>query len=98
MDGNVSLDQGHGSRRLFGGSGRIVAESLLARGYEMHAAQFRFAPAKEEPTTLPQVLNDPTVYQISPDQVPIKRLRSGVRAGQWNELELLLDENVMRGY
>jgi len=74
--------------------GGIVARERLrdARG------QFRFAPAQEEPTTLPQVLNDPTVYQISPDQVPIKRLRSGVRAGQWNELELLLDENVMRGY
>ncbi|MCU1322248.1 MAG: repeat protein [Acidobacteriaceae bacterium] len=74
--------------------GGIVAREKLrdARG------QFRFAPSQDEPTTLPQVLNDPTVNQVSPDQVPIKRIRSSVRVGQWNELELLLDENVMRGY
>jgi hypothetical protein len=74
--------------------GSVVAREKLrvARG------QFRFAPSREDPTALPQVLNDPTAYQITPEQMPIKRIRSGVRAGQWNELELLLDENVMRGY
>lgn len=74
--------------------GDIVAREKLrdARG------QFRFAPSREEQTALPQALNDPTVYEVSPDQMPIKRVRSGVRPGQWNELELLLDENVMRGY
>jgi hypothetical protein len=60
--------------------------------------QFRFAPSQDDPTVLPQPMTDPTVYQITPDQVPIKRVRSGVRSGEWNELELLLDENVMRGY
>jgi hypothetical protein len=75
-------------------NGEVVAREKLrdARG------QFRFAPAQDEPTTLPPVLNEPTAFQITPEQVPIKRNRIGVREGQWNELELLLDEDVMRGY
>jgi hypothetical protein len=74
--------------------GGVVAREKLrdARG------QFRFAPSQDDPTAFPLSLNEPPDFQITADQLPIKRVRSGVRAGQWNELELLLDENVMRGY
>jgi hypothetical protein len=75
--------------------GTIVARDKLrdARG------QFRFTPARTEATSLPDVLRDPTVYQVPPESMPIKRLQGGgMREGQWNELELLLDENVLRGY
>lgn len=57
--------------------------------------QFRFAPPLPDPTELPQTLRG---TQPEGAVLPIKKLNQSFRQGEWNELEALLDEDVMRGY
>jgi hypothetical protein len=74
--------------------GNIIARAELrtSRG------AIRFATEQPDQTSLPDVLHDPAIYEVSPDSLPITKPHDGLRNGQWNELEALLDENILRGY
>lgn len=88
-DGELEAD-----RVTLNAEGDIISREKLrdARG------QFRFAPAQSEPTALPDPVREQALYDIAPSKLPITRTREGLRNGEWNELEVLLDENILRGY
>ncbi len=87
--------------------GELEAESLTldAEGnvVERHklrdaGGMIRFAPPRPDPTALPvsQVAQSyPPPAGVS---MPITQPHPGLRNGDWNEIEILLDANIMRAY
>ncbi len=72
--------------------GNVVARVKL-RDAE---GQVRFAPPPPDPTELPAVRRAP-LYQASPGvTLPVARPHPGMRNGEWNEIEILLDADIMR--
>jgi Domain of Unknown Function (DUF1080)/FG-GAP-like repeat len=60
--------------------------------------QIRFAPPRPDPITLK---SSPVIerFEAPPGmKVPFKFPDLGLRAGDWNEVEVLLDANIMRAY
>jgi hypothetical protein len=61
--------------------------------------QIRFAPPPPDPSVPVQ----PTHYPTPPDAppgvtIPITRPQQGIRDGEWNEIELLLDADILRAF
>ncbi|MGC2403091.1 MAG: FG-GAP-like repeat-containing protein [Acidobacteriaceae bacterium] len=59
--------------------------------------QIRFAPPPPDPSAPQLPLHFPTLPSAPPGvTIPISRPRQGVREGEWNEVELLLDADILR--
>jgi hypothetical protein len=76
-------------------TGNIVARQKLRDA----AGQFRYAPPMPDPTALP-ISTRPYGSEPPPPGVtlPITMPHAHVREGEWNELEVMLDANIIRGY
>jgi hypothetical protein len=59
--------------------------------------QLRFAPADTDPTALPGAIRAPAQEKAPGVTLPVTRPHPGIRDGEWNEVEVLLDANIMRG-
>ena len=59
--------------------------------------QVRFAPPETDPTALPGAVRAPAQEAAPGLTLPVTRPHPGVRDGEWNEVEILLDANIMRG-
>jgi hypothetical protein len=74
--------------------GNIVARTKLRNA----VGQIRFAPAQSDPIAsqyAPQVQNDEPPH---PANVPLKFPDLSLRRGEWNEVEIVLDADIMRTY
>jgi hypothetical protein len=76
-------------------TGNIVARQKLRDA----GGQFRYAPPMPDPTALP-VSTRPYASEPAPPGVtlPVTMPHAHVREGKWNELEVMLDANIIRGY
>jgi hypothetical protein len=76
-------------------TGNIVARQKLRDA----GGQFRYAPPMPDPTAAP-VATRPYASEPAPPGVtlPITMPRAHVREGEWNELEVMLDADIIRGY
>jgi hypothetical protein len=60
------------------------------------AGQIRFALPDTDPTALPAPRPVPPDAALGA-MLPVTRPHPGIRDGEWNEVEILLDANIMRG-
>ena len=76
-------------------TGNIVARQKLRDA----AGQFRYAPPMPDPTALP-ISARPYVSEPAPPGVtlPVTMPHAHLREGEWNELEVMLDADIIRGY
>ncbi len=72
--------------------GKVIEREQLREA----GGQVRFAPPERDPTDLPEAVRAP--YDVSPGvTLPVTRPHPGMRDGEWNEIEILLDADIMRG-
>jgi hypothetical protein len=76
-----------------GADGGIVEREKLRDA----VGQVRFAPPETDPTALPGAVRAPAQDAAPGLTLPVTRPHPGVRDGEWNEVEILLDANIMRG-
>jgi len=58
----------------------------------------RFAPPLPDPTAAPPVFHPDTIQAPPGLSMPITRPQANVRLGEWNEIEILLDADIIRDY
>ena len=76
-------------------SGNIVDRKKLRAAY----GQLRYAPPMPEPTVLPGSSQTFSAETAPPGMtLPITMPHAHVRYGEWNEMEVMLDANIVRGY
>jgi Domain of Unknown Function (DUF1080)/FG-GAP-like repeat len=96
MTGTYLSVKGHAlqaENMTLGADGDILAhESLRAAG-----GQIRFALPEADPTALPGAVRAGGQEGEPGIALPVTRPHSGIRDGEWNEIEILLDANIMRG-
>ena len=76
----------------------LDAEGVVVAREQLRQAegQVRFAPPGPDPTALPPPRRAPP-YEASAGLIlPVARPHPGLRNGEWNEIEILLDANIMR--
>lgn len=61
--------------------------------------QIRFAPPPPDPSAPARPVRLPTLPSAPPGvTIPISRPDQGIRKGEWNEIELLLDADILRAF
>ncbi len=85
---------------------RAYSLALDAEGKEIQrkelrnaGGQIRFAPPPPDPSAPVRPIRFPALPSAPPGlTIPITRPRQGIREGEWNEVELLLDADILRAF